>query len=70
MEQKIVKRKRTTSDISDSSEDSEDLDDLFGDSSEDAFIEMLRDRAPLQMANLSRQNAQISMNTNNLTLFL
>ena len=64
--QKIVKRKRITSDIS----ENEDLDALFGDSTEDAFIEMLRDRAPPQMANLSRQNAQISMNTNNLTLYL
>ena len=66
MGQKIVKRKRITSDIS----ENEDLDALFGDSTEDAFIEMLRDRAPPQMANLSRQNAQISMNTNNLTLYL
>ena len=64
--QKIVKRKRITSDIS----ENEDLDALFGDSTEDAFIEMLRDRAPPQMTNLSRQNAQISMNTNNLTLYL
>ena len=66
MGQKIVKRKRITSDIS----ENEDLDALFGDSTEDAFIEMLRNRAPPQMANLSRQNAQISMNTNNLTLYL
>ena len=65
--QKVTKRKRINSDIS---ENSEDLDDIFGDSTDDAIIDLLRSSAPPQMTTLIRQNAHISMNTNNLTLFL